>query len=116
MAVPVSMVRAGGASGACANQRDGIVAGSLVLVLMGEMVGIGQRVNMVMVDLDQFARRSPASSEPLDATTHSAEHQHPATTHPEIATMAGEGVEAVATQEDEGRSHEPFHGGVDTVG
>src|SRR4029079_125933 len=117
VAVPVSMVRAGGASSARAHQHDDVVARSRELVRMGEIVGIGQRVNMIMVDLEQFGPRSSVtSSEPTDATSHSAEHQHPATTHPELAAMVDERVEDVATQEDEGRPHEPFHGGVDTVG
>ena len=63
MTVPVSMLGQRGASGARANQHD-VVARSPMLVLMGEMVGIGERVNMVVLDLDQLARRSDPCSEP----------------------------------------------------
>ena len=97
------MFREHGASGACAHQHDVVV-------------GVGQHVNMVVLDLDQLARRCSAPSDPMDAASRSAQHEHPATTHPKVATMAREGVEDVATQDDEGRPYEPLHDGVDAVG
>jgi hypothetical protein len=100
MVVPVSVDGDRGARGAGATYHDGRVR-SPMLVLMGEIVGIGGRVQMVVVDLDQLARRPLSCLEPMDTTPYGGEHQHPATPHPKRASMAGEGIEDVATQEDE---------------
>ena len=56
MAVRVSMLESRGASGAHADHD--VVVRSRMLVLMGEIVGIGVRVSMVVLDLDQLARRA----------------------------------------------------------
>jgi hypothetical protein len=115
MAVPVSMVSQRDAPECGANRHDDVLARSPVLVLIDERVGIGERVNVVVLDLDQIAGRSRAPSDPSEAASRSAEQQHPATPHPEVATMANEGVEDVATQDDERRPDEPLHDGVDTL-
>ena len=58
MAVPVSMVEAARRFGRLRQPTPRRRRASPVLVLMDEVVAIGQRVNMVMLDLDQLAGRA----------------------------------------------------------
>jgi len=116
MAVQVSMVAQSVAPRRRAAQNDDRFVRPPVLVLNDEIMGIGQPVYMLVLDLDQLARRCLTASEPMGATSRSAQNEHPATTHPKVATMAREGVEDVATQDDEGRPYEPLHDGVDAGG